>query len=158
MSDDRLRERRQFAAQRLIFAKQMADWKVRASVLGMTQRWLDLAELREEPDASDKALGLRAIQTKIGRELRAQYQLPQELPHGILTLLVQINAPQDRENSHPSWGKAPMEGNLRRRRYGSSPRKAGSWPARIGEAEPLTRPAAPVPGRLGFRAGVLVPD
>jgi hypothetical protein len=98
MSDDRLRERRQLAAQRLIFAKQMADWKIRASVLGMTQRWLDLAELRKEPDASDKALRLRAIQTLIGRELRAQYQLPQELPHGVLTLLIQINAPQDREN------------------------------------------------------------
>jgi hypothetical protein len=62
----------------------MADWRIRASVLGMTQRWLDLAELRKEPDASDKALRWRTIQTKIGRELRAQYQLPQELPHEIL--------------------------------------------------------------------------
>ena len=98
MYDDRSRERKQLAAQRLIFAKQMADWKIRASVLGMTQRWLDLAERREEPDAFDKALRLRAIQTQIGRELRAQYQLPQELPHGILTLLMQINAPPDQEN------------------------------------------------------------
>ena len=93
MSHDRSLERRQLATQRLIFAKQMADWKIRASVLGMTQRWLDLAERREEPDASDKALRLRAIQTQIGRELRAQYELPQELPHRILMLLVQINAP-----------------------------------------------------------------
>ena len=31
----------------LIFAKQMAEWKVRASVLGMTQRGLDLAEPRD---------------------------------------------------------------------------------------------------------------
>jgi hypothetical protein len=98
MYDDRSRERKQLAAKRLIFAKQMADWKIRASVLGMTQRWLDLAERREEPDAWDKALRLRAIQTRIGRELRAQYQLPQELPHGILTLLIQISGPQDREN------------------------------------------------------------
>jgi hypothetical protein len=74
----------------------MADWKIRASVLGMTQRWLDLAELRNEPDASDKALRWRAIQTQIGRELRAQYQLPQELPHEMLTLLMQINAPHER--------------------------------------------------------------
>ena len=44
---DRSRERRQLAAERLIFAKQMADWKIRASVLGMTQRWLDLAEPRD---------------------------------------------------------------------------------------------------------------
>jgi hypothetical protein len=98
MSDDRSGERRQLAAERLIFTRQMADWKIRASVLGMSQRWLDLAEPREEPDALDKGLRLRAIQTQIGRELRAQYQLPQELPHGILTLLIQINAPQDREN------------------------------------------------------------
>jgi hypothetical protein len=63
----------------------------------MTRRWLDLAERREEPDAVDKALRLRSIQAQIGRELRAHYQLPQELPHGILTLLIQINASQDRE-------------------------------------------------------------
>jgi hypothetical protein len=108
MFDDRLRERRQLAAQRLNFAKQMADWKIRASVLGMTQRWLDLAELRNEADASDKVLRLRAIQTQIGRELRARYQLPQELPHRILTLLMQINAPQERENS----GTAGNRGHL----------------------------------------------
>jgi hypothetical protein len=33
----------------------------------------------------------RAIQTKIGQELRAKYELPQELPQGILTLLMQLN-------------------------------------------------------------------
>jgi hypothetical protein len=60
MSGDRSRERRQLAGERLIFAQQMTDWKIRASVLGMTQRWLDLAETRE-PDAFDKALRLRAI-------------------------------------------------------------------------------------------------
>ena len=58
MSGDRSRERRQLAAERLIFAKQMTDWKIRASVLGMTQRWLDLSE-PPEPDALDKALRLR---------------------------------------------------------------------------------------------------
>jgi hypothetical protein len=72
----------------------VADWKIRASVLGMTQRWLDLAEPRD-PDAFDKALRLRAIQTKIGQDLRAQYVLPEELPHRLLTLLMQLNAQQD---------------------------------------------------------------
>ena len=43
----RSRKRWQLAVERLIFAKQMADWKIRASVLGMTQRWLDLAEPRD---------------------------------------------------------------------------------------------------------------
>jgi hypothetical protein len=97
MSGDRSRERRQLAAERLIFAQQMADWKIRASVLGMTQRWLDLAEPRE-PDAFDKALRLRAIQTKLGQKLRAHYGLPEELSHGILRLLMQLNAPQDGES------------------------------------------------------------
>jgi hypothetical protein len=97
MSGDRSRERRQLAADRLIFAQQMADWKVRAAVLGMTQRWLDLAEPRES-DALDKALRLRAIHTAIGQKLRARYDLPEELPHGILTLLMQLNAPQDGES------------------------------------------------------------
>jgi hypothetical protein len=97
MSGDRSRERRQLAVDRLIFAKQMADWKTRASVLGMTQRWLDLAELRE-PYALDKVLFLRSIQMKVGQELREHYELPQELPHGILTLLMQLNTPQDGEN------------------------------------------------------------
>jgi hypothetical protein len=97
MLNDRSRERRQRAAERLIFAQQMADWKTRAAVLGMTQRWLDLAELRE-PYALDKALRLQAIQRNIGRQLRAQFDLPQEIPHRVLTLLMQIGAPQDDES------------------------------------------------------------
>jgi hypothetical protein len=97
MSGDRSRERRQLAVDRLIFAQQMADWKTRGAVLGMTQRWLDLAELRE-PYALDEVLCLRSIQMKVGQELREHYELPQELPHGILTLLMQLNAPQDGEN------------------------------------------------------------
>jgi len=105
MSGDRSRERRRLAAKRLIFAKQMDDWRIRASVLGMTQRWLDLAQPRE-PVASDKALRLRAIQTNIGRELRAQFDLPREMPYRILTLLIQIGAPQDRE-SGATPGKEP---------------------------------------------------
>jgi hypothetical protein len=98
MSADRSRERRQLAGDRLIFAKQMTDWKIRASVLGMTQRWLDLAELHDDDDALDKAVRLRAVQAKIGHELRAQYELPKELPHRILTLLMQLNAQQDAES------------------------------------------------------------
>jgi hypothetical protein len=80
MSHDRSLERRQLATQRLIFARQMADWKIRASVLGMTQRWLDLAEPCEEPDALYRALRLRAIQRNIGPELRAQLDLPRKMP------------------------------------------------------------------------------
>jgi hypothetical protein len=96
MSGDRSRERRQLAVERLIFAQQMADWVIRAPVLGMTQRWLDLAELRE-PYALDKVLFLRSFQMKVGQALREHYELP-EVPHGILTPLMQLNAPQDGES------------------------------------------------------------
>jgi hypothetical protein len=37
----------------------------------------------------------RAIRTKIAQELRAQYDLSRPLPHRFLTLLMQLNEPQD---------------------------------------------------------------
>src|ERR1700674_2973466 len=37
------------------------------------------------------AIRLRALQAGIGQQLRAQYELPQELPHKIVTLLMQLN-------------------------------------------------------------------
>jgi hypothetical protein len=58
----------------------------------MAQTWLDLAE--RGPQKHDEAT-LRAIRAKIGKELRAQYDLPQELPRRILTLLIQLDAEQD---------------------------------------------------------------
>jgi hypothetical protein len=78
-------------------AKQASDANIRALFVDMAWKWLDLAEL-DEWDNWEKALRRRAIQTKIGQELRAQYELPQELPGRILTLLMKINAPQDGES------------------------------------------------------------
>ena len=78
-------------------AKQASDANIRASLVEMAWEWLDLAEL-DEWDNWQKALRLRAVQTKIGQELRAQYELPEELPHGILTLLMQLNAQPDAES------------------------------------------------------------
>ena len=78
-------------------AKQASDANIRASLVEMAWEWLDLAELGEW-DNWEKALRLRAVQTKIGQELRAQYELPEELPHGILTLLMQLNAQPDAES------------------------------------------------------------
>jgi hypothetical protein len=94
MPSDRSHERRQIAAERLIFAKQMTDWRIRASVLGMTQRWLDLAE----PGDPDAFLRLQAIQTEIGRKLRVHYQLPCDLPHQLLALLMQLSGKQSEEH------------------------------------------------------------
>jgi hypothetical protein len=41
------------------------------------------------------AIRFRDLQTVIGQELRAHYELPCELPHQLLTLLMQLNAQQN---------------------------------------------------------------
>ena len=38
-----------------------------------------------------KAVAHRAVGTMIGQELLARYEVPQDLPHEMLTLLVQLN-------------------------------------------------------------------
>ena len=38
-----------------------------------------------------KAVARRAVRTMIGQELRARYEVPQDLPHEMLTLVVQLN-------------------------------------------------------------------
>jgi hypothetical protein len=78
-------------------AKQASDANIRASLVEMAWEWLDLAEL-DEWDNWEKALRLRAVQTKIGQELRAHYELPKELPQRMQTLLTQLNAQQDAES------------------------------------------------------------
>jgi hypothetical protein len=82
------------AAQCLAIARQASDSGVRASLVEMAQKWLDLAE-RSEHDEWNEALRLRAIEAAIGRELRALYELPYNLPHRLLTLLMQLNARAD---------------------------------------------------------------
>jgi hypothetical protein len=78
-------------------AKRASDAKIRALLVEMAWKWLDLAEL-DVWNNWEKAWRVRAIQTNIGRELRAQFDLPQEMPHRILALLMQIGAPQDGES------------------------------------------------------------
>jgi hypothetical protein len=52
-----------------------------------------------------KAVRLRAIQSKISRELRSQYKLPTELlPRGIFTLLTQLDSEQN--GHHEGKGRA----------------------------------------------------
>jgi hypothetical protein len=94
MAVDQSRERRRLAAKCLAIAKQTCDLRIRASLLEMAQRWLELAELSEH-DGWNEALRLRALQAATGQELQAFYKLPQELPHRLLTLLMQLNAQCD---------------------------------------------------------------
>jgi hypothetical protein len=44
-----------------------------------------------------KAVGRRAVRTMIGQELRARYEVPQDLPHGMLTLLMRLNKREQEE-------------------------------------------------------------
>jgi hypothetical protein len=44
-----------------------------------------------------KAVARRAVRTMIGQELRAHYEVPQRLPHEMLTLLVPLNERQEEE-------------------------------------------------------------
>jgi hypothetical protein len=78
-------------------AKRASDVSVRAILIEIAWKWLDLAELNEW-DSWEKTRRVRDIQTNIGRELRAQFDLPQELPPPILALLVQIDAPREGES------------------------------------------------------------
>jgi trans-aconitate methyltransferase len=67
--------RRELAAQCLTFAEQTSDLNVRAKLVAMAQKWLDLADDEfgsHELDAWNKTFYHRAIQTKIGQTFRAR--------------------------------------------------------------------------------------
>jgi hypothetical protein len=44
-----------------------------------------------------KAVARRATRTTIGQELKALYQVPQDVPQGMLTLLMQLTARHEEE-------------------------------------------------------------
>ena len=91
MSEERWREQRKLAAEFTATARLVIDTNIRCSLLALAQKWFDIAEREpDHPNAPDRDQCLRDVQTKIGEELRAQYQLPQELSHRMLTLLMQL--------------------------------------------------------------------
>ena len=92
MLRDRSHQSRALAEKCLAIAKQTADESVRTLLLEMAQRWLDLAELREQA-----GWRLRAIQMLIGQELRAYYELPEVHQSRIVALLTQLTVQQDGE-------------------------------------------------------------
>jgi hypothetical protein len=91
MSGDRSRELRRMAAECLAAARQTFDAGVRASLVEMAQRWLDLAE-RSEHSGCLEAPPLRAFVATVGQELRTIYKLPENIPHRLLALLMQLDA------------------------------------------------------------------
>jgi len=44
-----------------------------------------------------KAVARRAVGTMIGQELQARYEVPQDCPHEMLTLLIQLNEREQEE-------------------------------------------------------------
>jgi hypothetical protein len=44
-----------------------------------------------------KAVARRAVRTMIGQDLRARYEISQDFPHEILTLLIQLNEREQEE-------------------------------------------------------------
>jgi hypothetical protein len=55
----------------------------------MVLKWIDLAELSEQ-DPSNDALRRRAVQAAIGQGLRNLYDASPNLPHHMLTILMQL--------------------------------------------------------------------
>jgi hypothetical protein len=49
-----------------------------------------------------KAVTCRAVRTMIGQELRARYEVQQDLPHEMLTLLLQLNEHDEEASSRAS--------------------------------------------------------
>ena len=94
MPGDRSRECRRRAGECLALARQISDSVVRASLVEMAQKLLDLAELSDH-ERWNNGLRLRAVEAAIGRELRSLYELPHKLPHRLLTLLMQLNTDTD---------------------------------------------------------------
>jgi hypothetical protein len=94
MPADRSRVRRILAVQYLLGAHQSADPARRAVLLGMAQRWLDLANHEygpADPNDFDAAINRQIIiLVKLGRELQSQFKLPSELPAQMTALLMQL--------------------------------------------------------------------
>ena len=84
-------------------ARRTSDSQTRTSLLDLAQKWIDLAELSEHDPWND-ALRLRAIQAAIGQTLRNLYDVPRELPHNILTILIQLDVGSEATGHSMSCG------------------------------------------------------
>jgi hypothetical protein len=84
---------RRLAAECLALARQTSDPLARISRLDMAQKWIDLAELAEH-DPWNGALRRRIVQAAIGHKLRDLYAISPDVPHHMLTILMQLNVDQ----------------------------------------------------------------
>jgi hypothetical protein len=100
MQDDPSGRYRRLAAECLALARQASDPHARASLVIMSQRWLEQAE-RAERHASTlshaSAMSSRGcvIQNAIAEQLRTLYQPSRCMPPHILALLAQLDHPEN---------------------------------------------------------------
>jgi hypothetical protein len=105
--DDRSRQWGRLGSEWLGLAQRTSDPKARASLLAVSYGCLDLAERSERDTRDQLLLRHRAIQADIARGLQDFYPLPSDVPHRLLTLLVQMNATaakQDGNGAHGAGG------------------------------------------------------
>ena len=90
MPADRSQEYRRLAAECMEWARRGSDLQTRASLVIMSQRWLEQAELAER-DASERSSLHRGIQAAISEKLRTLYRPLNYLPPHFLALLSQLD-------------------------------------------------------------------
>jgi hypothetical protein len=74
--------------------------------VGATVARLTMASDRQYPGSEHPWMpSYRDIPLHIGQALRKHYELPEELPHQLLTLLMQINDDEDVRSQRLEWGK-----------------------------------------------------
>jgi hypothetical protein len=98
---DQSRQWRHLALEWRAVARRTSDPNARASLLVVSQRCRQLAELSEH-DAWDQSR--RAMQAAIGQGLQDFYSLPSNAPHRLVALLGQMNADakQNGKNRSPT--------------------------------------------------------
>jgi hypothetical protein len=83
---------RRLASECLALARQTPDPLVRISRLDMAQKWIDLAELSEHTRGTAPS-ACELFKRRSGK-LRDLYNASPDVPHHMLTILMQLNADQ----------------------------------------------------------------
>ena len=100
MAADPSRERRHLAVELMATARLITDARIRTTILALGEKWLDLAEggLGDQ-ETRYRTEGLRALQMKIGEELRTDCDSPQELSQRLRAILMELNDHNDQPDA-----------------------------------------------------------
>jgi hypothetical protein len=84
---------RELAAECLAWAKTVSDPNLRAALTLAAEKWREHAESPRSTRAflQERSVDYNEIQTRIGRALQTEFELPKNLPHRLFTLLMQLN-------------------------------------------------------------------